>query len=112
MAITTWAVEVKDKNSLNKMIDMVQKQMIEEIFLCQIAVDGAVLDTFSKDDVIAIVSIKGETLKGALSKLGSHVMLDTLEDDKFDIDDDGAALKGVRYPESEEDELSMLERLS
>jgi len=111
MAITTWAVEVKDKNSLNKMIDMVQKQMIEEIFLCQIAEDGAVMDGFSKGDVIAIVSIKGETLKGSLAQLGLNVMLDTLDDDKFDIDEEGAALKGVTYPESEEDELAMLEAL-
>jgi hypothetical protein len=112
MAISTWAIEVKDKNSLNKMIDMVQKQMIEEIFLCQITENGAVMDELNKEDVIAIVSIKGETLKGAIAKLGSHVILDALEDDKFEIDEDGAALKGVKYPESEEDELAMLESLS
>jgi hypothetical protein len=112
MAITTWAIEVKDKNSLNKMIDMVQKQEVEEIFLCQIAADGAVLSELKEGDVIAIVSIKGETLKGSLSRLGAHVMLDALSDDMFDIDEDGAALKGVRYPESEEDELKMLESLS
>jgi len=111
MAISTWAVEVKDKNSLNKMIDMVQKQMIEEIFLCQIAEDGAVMDAFSKGDVIAIVSIKGETLKADLARLGSNIMLDALEDDKFDMDEDGASLKGVVYPESEEDELGMLASL-
>ena len=112
MAITTWAIEVKDKNSLNKMIDMVQKQMIEEIFLCQIDVDGAVMEVFKAGDVIGIVSIKGETLKGALARLGEHVMLDDLEDNMYDIDDEGAALKGVKYPESEEDELAMLETLS
>ncbi len=112
MAITTWAIEIKDKNSLNKMIDMVQKQMIEEIFLCQIAKDGAVLEAFKTGDVIGIVSIKGETLKNDLARLGAHVMLDALEDDMYDIDEEGAALKGVTYPESEEDELAMLERLS
>ena len=112
MAITTWAIEAKDKNSLNKMIDLVQKQMIEEIFLCQIAEDGAVLETFKAGDVIGIVSVKGETLKADLARLGAHVMLDALADDMYDIDEDGAALKGVRYPESEEDELAMLESLS
>jgi len=111
MAITTWAIEVKNKNSLNKMIDMVQKQMVEEIFLCQIAVTGAVMQELKEDDVIAIVSIKGETLKGDLARLGAHVMLDDLEDDMYDIDDEGAALRGVKYPESEEDELAMLESL-
>ena len=30
----------------------------------------------------------------------------------FDIDDEGAALKGVVYPESEEDELKMIEKLA
>jgi len=111
MAITTWAIEIKDKNSLNKMIDMVQKQMIEEIFLCQITEDGAVLEAFKTGDVIGIVSIKGGTLKNSLAQLGAHVMLDDLEDDMYDMDDDGAALKGVKYPESEEDELAMLELL-
>ena len=112
MAYTTWAVEVKDKNSLNKMIEMVQKQELEEIFLCQIVEDGAVMEGFVKDDVLAVVSIKGETLKGAVSRLGRHMLLDDLADDKFDIDDEGAALKGVKYPESEEDELEMLNTLA
>ena len=112
MAISTWAIEVKDKNSLNKMIDMVQKQMIEEIFLCQITENGAVMDELNKEDVIAIVSIKGETLKNALKNLGHYVMLDDLADEKFDIDEEGASLKGVKYPESEEDELKMLEFLT
>lgn len=112
MAYTTWAVEVQDKNSLNKMIDMVQKQMIEEIFLCQVMEDGAVLESFKKGDVIGVVSIKGEKLNSELARLGIHVMLDALEDDMYEIDDEGAALKGVKYPESEEDELAMLESLS
>lgn len=112
MAITTWAIEVKDKNSLNKMIDMVQKQMIEEIFLCQIVEDGAVIASFKAGDVIGIVSVKGETLKSDLARLGAHVMLDALSDDMYDMDEDGAALKGVKYPESEEDELAMLESLA
>ena len=112
MAITTWAIKVNDKNSLNKMIDMVQKQEIEEIFLCQITVDSAVIDSLKANDVIAIVSIKGETLKSGLKNLAPHVMLDALPDTMFDIDEEGAALKGVKYPESEEDELKMLEHLS
>jgi len=112
MAISTWAMKVNDKNSLNKMINMVQKQEIEEIFLCQVAVDGAVMESLKVDDVIAIVSIKGETLKNGLKNLASHVMLDALPDTMFDVDEEGAALKGVRYPESEEDELKMLEHLA
>ena len=112
MAYTTWAIQVQDKNALNKMIDMVQKQMIEEIFLCQVMEDGAVIASFKQGDVIGIVSIKGETLKADLARLGAHVLLDALEDDMYEIDDEGAALKGVRYPESEEDELAMLESLS
>ena len=112
MAYTTWAIQVQDKNALNKMIDMVQKQMIEEIFLCQIMEDGAVIESFKKGEVIGIVSIKGETLKAELARLGAHVMLDSLSDEMYDMDEDGAALKGVKYPESEEDELAMLESLS
>ena len=112
MAITTWAIEVKDKNSLNIMIEMVQKQEIEEIFLCQIELENAVISGLKKDDVIAIVSIKGETLKGRLMKLGLHVLLDDLEDSMFDVDEEGASLKSVKYPESEEDELAMLEGLN
>jgi hypothetical protein len=112
MAISTWVMEVKDKNSLNKMIEMVQKQELEEIFLCQIDQDDAVIPGFKKDDVIAIISIKGTTLKSSLSNLGRNALLDDLDDSLFEIDDEGAALKGVRYPESEEDELEMLNSLS
>jgi len=112
MAIATWAVEVKDKNSLNKMIDKVQKGEIEEIFLCQIAEDDAVIKGLKKGDLITIVSIKDNKLKTPLSKLGKNVLLDDLDDSYFDIDDEGAALKGVIYPESEDDELKMLEGLA
>jgi len=111
MAIATWAVEVKDKNSLNKMIDKVQKGEIEEIFLCQIAENGAVMKDLLKDDLIAIVSLKDNKLKVPLNTLGKNVLLDDLDDSFFVIDDEGAALKGVLYPESEEDELKMLEKL-
>jgi hypothetical protein len=51
-------------------------------------------------------------VKGKLQALGQCVLLDDLEDEMFDIDEDGAALKGVRYPESEDDELEMLQSLS
>ena len=112
MAIATWAVEVKDKNSLNKMIDKVQKGEIEEIFLCQLSEDGAVMDNLKEGSVIAIVSIKDNKLKTPLAKFGVNVLLDDLDDSYFDIDDEGAALKGVIYPESEDDELKMLEGLS
>ena len=112
MGISTWVMEVKEQNSLNKMIEMVQKQELEEIFLCQIDQDDAVMQGFKKDDVIAIISIKGTTLKSSLSNLGRNALLDDLDDSLFEIDDEGAALKGVRYPESEEDELEMLNSLS
>ena len=112
MAIQTWAVEVKDKNSLNKMIEKVQKGEIEEIFLCKISENGAVMSNLKVDDLIAVVSVKEGKLKTALSRLGKNVLLDDLDDSYFDIDDEGAALKGVTYPESEDDELKMLEGLA
>ena len=112
MAISTWAIEVKSKNALNKLIEMVQKQELEEIFLCQIAQDGAVMKDLKQDEVIAIVSIKGGTLPAVLNNLGTNALLDDLPDTMFDVDEEGAALKGVIYPESEEDELKMIERLS
>ena len=65
-----------------------------------------------RGDVIAIVSSKTPTLKTEVSKLGNVRLLDDLDDDMFDIDDEGAALKGVIYPESEEDELKMIEKLA
>ena len=112
MAIATWAVEVKDKNSLNKLIEKVQKGEIEEIFLCQISQDGAVMASLKEGSLIAIVSIKDNKLKTPLVKFGQNVLLDDLDDSFFDIDDEGAALKGVIYPESEDDELKMLEGLA
>ena len=112
MAIATWAVEVKDKNGLNKLIDKVQKGEIEEIFLCQLSQDGAVMENLKEGSLIAIVSIKDNKLKTPLVKLGQNVLLDDLDDSYFDIDDEGAALKGVVYPESEDDELKMLEGLA
>ncbi len=112
MAISTWAIEVSNKNVLNKLIGMVQNQELEEIFLCQIDYDGAVMKELQKGAVIAIISIKGNTLKTSVTNLGHIVLLDELSDDMFEIDEDGAALKGVIYPESEEDELKMIEGLS
>lgn len=112
MAISTWVIEVKNKNALHTLIDKVQKQELEEIFLCQVDQDAAVMPHLKKGDVIAIVSSKGETLKADVTALGSALLLDDLDDAMFDIDEEGAALKGVIYPESEEDELEMMERLS
>ena len=111
MAISTWAITVENKNVLNKLIEMVQKQELEEIFLCQIDQDGAVMKQLNRGSIIAIISTKGATLNSALINLGSSVLLDDLPDEMFDVDDEGASLKGVIYPESEEDELKMIERL-
>lgn len=111
MAISTWAIVVENKNVLNKLIEMVQKQELEEIFLCQIDKDGAVMQQLKKGNVIAVISTKGTTLNSTLTNLGSSVLLDDLADDMFEIDDDGASLKGVIYPESEEDELQMIQQL-
>lgn len=112
MSIRSWAVKIKSKNVLNTLITMVQKQELEEIFLCEVSKDGAVADGFKKGEIIGIVSNKKEGSVAALKSLGECLLLDDLEDDMFDIDEEGAALKGVRYPESEEDELAMLEKLA
>lgn len=112
MSIRSWAIKVKSKNVLNTLITMVQKEELEEIFLCEIIEDNAVAKGFKKDDIIAIVSNKKEGSVAKMKALGQCLLLDDLEDDMFDIDEEGAALKGVRYPESEEDELAMVEKLA
>lgn len=112
MSIRSWAVKIKSKNVLNALITMVQKQELEEIFLCEIAEDNAVAKGFKKGDIIGIVANKKEGSVAKLQSFGQCLLLDDLEDDMFDIDEEGAALKGVRYPESEEDELAMLNALA
>jgi len=112
MAISTWVTEVKSRDVLNKLINMVQKRELEEIFLSQIDVDGAVMQHLKKGAIIAIISTKAVTIPKGVKALGKAVLLDDLDDDMFDIDDEGAALKGVIYPESEDEELSMLETLT
>jgi len=112
MSIRSWAVKVKNKNVLNTLITMVQKEELEEIFLCEVMTEGAVADGFHTGDIIAIVANKKENVVAKMRSLGQCVLLDDLEDEMFDIDEEGAALKGVRYPESEEDELAMLEKLA
>ncbi len=111
MAIATWAVKVNSKNTLNKLIAMVQSQELEEIFLCEVTDDEAISEDFSSGDIIAIVANKKEKSVAKFTKLGASVILDDLDDEKFDIDEDGASLKGVRYPENEDDELGMLAKL-
>ena len=91
---------------------MVQKEELEEIFLCEVNEDNAVSKGFKKGDIIGIVANKKEGSVAKMKALGQCVLLDDLEDEMFDIDKDGAALKGVNYPESEEDELAMLEKLA
>lgn len=112
MSIRSWAIKIESKNVLNTLITMVQQQELEEIFLCEIAEDSAVGEGFNKGDVIGIVANKKEKATAKLHSLGQCLLLDDLEDDMFDIDEEGAALKGVRYPESEDDELEMLNKLS
>ena len=112
MSIRSWAIKIESKNVLNTLITMVQQQELEEIFLCEIAEDNAVVEGFHKGDVIGIVANKKEKATAKLHSLGQCLLLDDLEDDMFDIDEEGAALKGVRYPESEDDELEMLNKLS
>jgi len=112
MSIRSWAIKIASKNVLNTLITMVQNQELEEIFLCEVMQDGAVAKGFVTGDIIGIVSNKKDKATAKLSSLGQNVLLDDLEDDMFDIDEEGAALKGVRYPESEDDELDMLNKLS
>jgi len=111
MEFRSWVIKVGNRNVLNTLIEMVQRQELEEIFLCQVDADNAVMQGFKKGDVIAILSSKGLKAKGRLKTLGECVLLDDLDDEMFEIDDEGAALKGVIYPESEEDELKMIEKL-
>lgn len=112
MSIRSWVIKVKSKNVLNTLISMVQKEELEEIFLCEVNEDDAVAKGFKKGDIIGIVANKKEGSVAKMKALGQCVLLDDLEDEMFDIDEDGAALKGVNYPESEEDELAMLEKLA
>ncbi len=112
MEFRSWVMRIANRKVLDRLIEMVQKQELEEIFLCRVIDDGAVMKGFKKNDVIAMLSSKGLKIKPKLSAMGECVLLDDLDDDMFDIDDEGAALKGVIYPESEEDELKMIEELS
>ena len=111
MELRSWVIKVGSRNVLNRLIDMVQKQELEEIFLCQVIEDDAVMKGFRKNDVIAMLSSKGLKIKPKLSAMGECVLLDDLDDAMFEIDDEGAGLKGVLYPESEEEELKMVELL-
>lgn len=112
MSIRSWAMKIKSKNVLDTLITMVQKQELEEIFLCEITEENAVAKGFNKGDVIAVVANKKEGSIAKMKLLGQCILLDDLEDEMFDIDEEGAALKGVRYPESEDDELKMLNKLA
>lgn len=107
----SWVIKIASRNILNKLIEMVNKQELEEIFLCQVIEDDAVMKGFKNGDVIAMISSKGAKIKPKLSIMGECLLLDDLDDAMFEIDDEGAALKGVFYPESEEDELKMVELL-
>ncbi|MBU1642812.1 hypothetical protein KKE54_05580 [bacterium] len=111
MEVRSWVIKIGSRNVLNRLIEMVQKQELEEIFLCQVIEDDAVLKGFRKNDIIAMLSSDGLKIKPKLSAMGECVLLDDLDDTMFDLDDEGAALKGVLYPESEEEELKMVELL-
>ncbi len=111
MELRSWVIKVGSRNVLNRLIDMVQKHELEEIFLCQVIEDDAVMKGFRKNDVIAMLSSDGMKVKSKLSALGESLLLDDLDDAMFEIDEEGAALKGVLYPESEEEELKMVELL-
>ncbi|WP_345974863.1 hypothetical protein [Sulfurimonas sp. HSL3-7] len=112
MEFRSWAIKIANREVLDRLMEMVEKQEIEEMFLCQIDADDAVIKGSRKGEVIGILLIKGVKIRPRLESLGQSVLLDDLDDDMFDIDDEGAALRGVIYPESEEDELQMIERLA
>ena len=111
MNIRTWVMKVANKNALSNLINLAQKRELEEFFICQITADGAVHSSYKKDDVIAILSSKGIKVQASLEKISRPYLLDDLDDDKFRIDDEGAELKDVLYPASEDDEVLIIEKL-
>lgn len=111
MQIRTWVVKVSDKSTLEMLMRLVHKGELEELFLCQVHADGAVSEQYKKDDVLAILSSKGVKVQSSLKKIAKTFLLDDLSDEMFDIDEDGAELKGVTYPGSEEEEITLVETL-
>jgi len=111
MDIRTWVIKVANKKTLSTLIELAHKQELEELFVCQITKDGAVNSSYKKDDVIAILASKGVKVQKTLEKIATPYLLDDLDDSMFIIDDEGAELKDVMYPASEEDELIIIEKL-
>jgi hypothetical protein len=111
MDIRTWIIKVKDKNTLNALMQLTQKQDLEEFYICKIEKDGAVSNEFIKDDIVAILSSNGKKVQDKLGKIATVYLLDDLKDEMFNIDEDGAELKGVSYPSSEEEELLFIDNL-
>ncbi len=111
MQIRTWVIKVADKNALERLMRLVNKGELEELFLCQVNTDGAVNEQYKKDDVLAILSSKGVKVQSSLKRIAKTFLLDDLSDEMFDIDEDGAELKGVSYPGSEEEEIILVEGL-
>ena len=108
MQIRTWVMKVASKNALNTLITMVHKRELEEIFVVLVEKDAAVHSSYKKGDVLAILASKGEAVKKSLEKLARPILLDDLPDEMFNQDEEGAELKDVTYPESEDDEVAMI----
>ncbi len=111
MQIRTWVIKVPSKNVLNTLIAMVHKRELEEIFVASVDKDGAISAKFKKGDIVAILASKVKTIEEKLKKIAPTYLMDNLDDEMFTVDDEGAELKDVTYPESEEEELEMVERL-
>lgn len=111
MDIRTWVMKVASRNALNTLIEMVHKRELEEIFVVLVEKDGAVNSKYKKGDILAILSSKGTTVKKSLEKLARPYLLDDLPDAMFTQDEEGAELKDVTYPQSEDDEVAMIEML-
>ncbi len=90
---------------------LVHRGELEELFLCQVNADGAVDEQYKKGDILAVLSSKGVKVQRSLERIAKAFLLDDLSDDMFDIDEGGAELKGVTYPESEEEEVTLVEGL-
>ena len=109
--IYSWCSVVSTKKEFAALIDLVENGSLEEFFITQTLEDEVAGHKVGKDKALVFSFSKKEKVLKSLEKITQSFSLDSVDDKYFDEKDEEFTLKGVSYPESQDQEETIINKL-
>ena len=109
--IYSWCSLFSTKNEFAALIDLVEEGSLEELFIAEVKEREIAGQEVANAKLVGFSFSKDEKVLQKLEKVCPSFCLDEVDDKYFEQNGDEFILKGVTYPESEEQEEIIINKL-